>query len=242
MSRSRAAAALGLAGFAATCAWLLATFPAGGLDERVAAIALGLRTPEADRVAVLATMFGDAPFLTWPMLAVVATLAAIGRRRLALDAGIVFLAAPLVVTAPKLSVRRPRPTAPYALTDSFAFPSGHTLGGAVLLGALAVLVLVDRPDASRTTRALVHGTAAAGAVAIAASRVWLAAHWLSDVLASLCLALALVAWFAGRAGASPSRNERWLGPWLVAGYLGFWTVHAYARLGATVGLYSGAAG
>ena len=237
-----AAIALGLAGFAATCAWLLATFPAGGLDERVAALALGLRTPDADRLAVLVTMFGDAPFLTWPMLAIVGALAAIGRRRLAADATVLFLAAPLLTAGLKLAIRRPRPPAPYLLTDSFAFPSGHTLGGAVLLGALAVLVLVDRPDASRALRALVYGVAAIGAVAIAASRVWLAAHWLGDVLASLCLALALVAWFAGRAGASPLGGERWLGPWLVAGYLGFWAVHAYARLGATIGLYSGAAG
>ena len=112
----------------------------------------------------------------------------------------------------------------------------------MLLGALAVLVLVDRPDASRALRRLVYGIAGAGAVAIAASRVWLAAHWLSDVAASLSLALALVAWFAGRAGASPAGAERWPGPWLVAGYLGFWAVHAYARLGATIDLYSGATG
>ena len=87
MSGTRTAAiALGLAGFAATGAWLLATFPVGAPEERVAALALGLRTPELDRVAVLVTMFGDAPFLTWPMLGIVGALAAIGRRRLAADA------------------------------------------------------------------------------------------------------------------------------------------------------------
>ena len=235
------AIATGLSAFALAGLWLALTFPAGALDRAGLSAVAALRAPEADRLWLVATTFGDADFLVWPMLATVATLAVAGRRRLAADAAILFLATPLAVAALKVAVRRPRPPADLALPDAFAFPSGHATGGAVVLGALAVLCLVDRPDARAGARALVWGVAAAGALAIAVSRVWLGVHWPSDVIAALGLALALVAGFAARARADARAGAHgatpWLGPWLVAGYLGLWALHAHAGLDAAAGLY-----
>ena len=240
------AAASGLAAFALAGLPLLWA-PAGALDRATAAFVASLRSPELDRVAVLATMFGDADFLVWPMLATVATLVVMGRRALAADAAAAFLVAPLAVFALKLLIRRPRPPASFALTDTFAFPSGHATGGAVMLGALAALYLADRRRAGLAARALVWAVAALGALAIAASRVWLGAHWLTDTVAALGLALALVAWFAARvraerAAAGPGSAEPLLGPWLVAGYALLWALHARARFAASVDLYAVTAG
>ena len=240
------AIAAGLATFALACLWLGLTFPTGALDRAVAAFALGLRSAQADRVAVLVTMAGDADLLLWTMLATVATLAAAGRGRLAADAAILFLATPLAVAALKLAIGRPRPPSPFALPDAFAFPSGHATGAAVMLGALAALCLADRPHARPGVRALVWGAAAAGALGVALSRVWLAAHWLSDTVAALGLALALSGWFAARArtdaaSLGPGGANPLLGPWLVAGYGFFWAVHVWTRFADASGLYAGAA-
>ena len=238
-----AAIAAGLSTFALAGLWLGLTFPAGALDRAGVAAVAALRTPGTDRLALVVTTFGDADFLLWPMLATVATLAVAGRRRLAADAAILFLATPLAVAALKLAVRRPRPPPLHALPDAFAFPSGHATAGAVMLGSLAVLCLVDRPDARPALRALVWGAVVAGALAIAASRVWLGVHWPSDVAAALGLALALVAGFAARVRAEARAGEAMpsLGPWLVAGYLLLWALHAHARLDAAAGLYGLAA-
>jgi undecaprenyl-diphosphatase len=71
-----------------------------------------------------------------------------------------------------------------------SFPSGHSTAVAATFAAVA-LVMSRRRGA--TTRALLAGGAMAVAVAVAATRVFLGVHWLTDVLAGLALGWA---WFA----------------------------------------------
>ena len=71
-----------------------------------------------------------------------------------------------------------------------SFPSGHSTSAAATL--LACALLISRRH-SRRTQAAFTGTAVAIAVAVAASRVLLDVHWLSDVIAGLMLGSG---WFA----------------------------------------------
>jgi undecaprenyl-diphosphatase len=93
---------------------------------------------------------------------------------------------------------------PIAETLGPSFPSGHSSWAAAFFAAAALLLGRGR---SRRTRIVLAGVGAGCAVAIAATRVLLGVHWLSDVLAGLALGWA---WFAvctiafGRAGA-PAR-------------------------------------
>ena len=66
-----------------------------------------------------------------------------------------------------------------------AFPSGHALQATAVWGMLAVLIAagVTRP----WTKALVWSAGAAVAVAVGASRVYLGAHWLTDVMGGWAL-------------------------------------------------------
>jgi membrane-associated phospholipid phosphatase len=77
-----------------------------------------------------------------------------------------------------------------AATLGPSFPSGHSATAAAFY-ATAALLLGRR--LGRLGRAAVTGLAAAIAVAVAASRVLLDVHWLSDVIAGLSLGWA---WFA----------------------------------------------
>jgi undecaprenyl-diphosphatase len=93
---------------------------------------------------------------------------------------------------------RPRPElAPHgSYVYSASFPSGHsTLSAAVYL-TLAMLISSLEPD--RGTKRLVFTLAALLVLGIGFSRVYLAVHWPSDVLAGWCLgaAVALLAWIA----------------------------------------------
>jgi len=93
----------------------------------------------------------------------------------------------------KALVGRPRP----ALTVMIAppetnpgFPSGHTLGAATFLLVASYLLWTWRP----TIRIAVVGLAvsAVGTIAVAASRLYLGYHWLTDVTASMALAVAIL--------------------------------------------------
>jgi membrane-associated phospholipid phosphatase len=79
---------------------------------------------------------------------------------------------------------------PAAATLGPSFPSGHSATSAAFYATAALLLGRWR---LRPARAVLAGLAAGIAVAVAASRVLLDVHWLSDVIAGLALGWA---WFA----------------------------------------------
>jgi membrane-associated phospholipid phosphatase len=97
----------------------------------------------------------------------------------------------LLTNTVKQLVDRARPTFnPVAATLGPSFPSGHSATAAAFYACAALLLGRWR---SRPARALLAGLAVGIAVAVAASRVLLDVHWLSDVIAGLTLGWA---WFA----------------------------------------------
>jgi membrane-associated phospholipid phosphatase len=107
------------------------------------------------------------------------------------------MAATLAVsTLIKHEVGRGRPAASDFLLgpdDALSFPSGHTFGAGVFLCVLSYLVLAARGTrtSKRSTSVLGFAAAAAGTLVVALSRLYLGYHWLTDVLASMGLALAV---------------------------------------------------
>lgn len=96
----------------------------------------------------------------------------------------------LIATLIKNLVDRARPALnPAAAALGPSFPSGHTTTAAAFWAAAALLLGRRRP---RAARALLAGAAVGIAVAVAASRVLLDFHWLSDVIGGLALGWA---WF-----------------------------------------------
>ena len=98
-------------------------------------------------------------------------------------------------------IARPRPTSSLIIKSSFSYPSGHTMVSGVAIGiGLAAFASVLWPNRHR-------GFFAFGifyVVAMAISRVYLRAHWLTDVVAGLAfglvvLSVALALWRRSRA-------------------------------------------
>ena len=106
---------------------------------------------------------------------------------LALVVGGQFLVADLI----KAVVGRARPHA-LRLTgfSGPSFPSGHATASAAVFAAFALLIGRGR---SHRTKVALAASSIGGAVLIASTRVMLGVHWLTDVLAGLCLGWT---WFA----------------------------------------------
>ena len=97
----------------------------------------------------------------------------------------------ILTTTVKQLTDRVRPTFnPAAATLGPSFPSGHSATAAAFYATAALLLGRWR---GRPARAVLAGLAAGIAVAVAASRVLLDVHWVSDVIAGLALGWG---WFA----------------------------------------------
>ena len=149
-----------------------------------------LRTGWVDEVMIAATELGSA-MVASAVIASVSVVLAWKRcwRTLAYWLTAVGFAQALVWIL-KLTLERARPMVMYDGTDRFSFPSGHAASSIVLYGFLALLLARERSPRIRWVVMLLT----AGLVGlIAFSRLYLGAHWLSDVLASLGLGTAWVA-------------------------------------------------
>jgi membrane-associated phospholipid phosphatase len=138
------------------------------------------------------TQLGDTPVIAvLVVLLVVFELRRIRNPLVVLFLTAVILGNFLATTAIKDLADRARPTLnAFAATLGPSFPSGHSSTAASFYAAAALILGRRR---ARTTRALLVGGAVALAVAVAASRVLLDDHWLSDVIAGLALGWA---WFS----------------------------------------------
>jgi undecaprenyl-diphosphatase len=97
----------------------------------------------------------------------------------------------ILTTTIKQLEHRVRPSFnPAAATLGPSFPSGHSATAAAFFAAAALLLGRGR---GRPTRAVLAGLAAGIAVGVAASRVLLDVHWLTDVIAGLALGWAWLA-------------------------------------------------
>jgi undecaprenyl-diphosphatase len=101
-----------------------------------------------------------------------------------------YAGADLAFNAVKQLVHRPRPPAAILLKPVAGpgFPSGHAAQAVAVYGTLAALTAAGTPAWSRKVNAWAAAVVVAGVVAV--SRLYLGAHWLTDVLGGLALGAA----------------------------------------------------
>jgi membrane-associated phospholipid phosphatase len=162
------------------------------LDRPVLTAAESLRTPQLNTLVEAFTTLGGG--VGMPILATVVAIAlAMAWRQwtpVLLIAATAAGSLTLTVVG-KAVVGRSRPALADALPPfelSPSFPSGHTLNTVALAGIVAYLLV--RRQRSKRIRTLTITGAAVFAVAIGLSRVYLGAHWLTDVLVAWALGLA----------------------------------------------------
>ena len=133
------------------------------------------------------TLAGNSAVLI-AVVAVVAVLYLRGTR--ANDAVVLVVAlggAALVNALLKLAFQRPRPELAFIHLETYSFPSGHAAVSAATFTTLAYLTA--RRRASLVVRVAIGAAATAAIAFVGFSRLYLGAHYLSDVLAGAAFGL-----------------------------------------------------
>jgi membrane-associated phospholipid phosphatase len=157
-----------------------------GVDDHWLSWMISARTPWLIRLAKVMSFAGSVE-VTLPLRLVVSALLLWYRRWLQLAAFLgAVVTSELCIGIVKGLVDRPRPPNSLIGTTGASLPSGHAIAGAVTAFGLVVVLM---PATSRRLMAI--GLAAAFAGLMATSRTYLAAHWLTDTIAGVCIGTGL---------------------------------------------------
>jgi membrane protein DedA with SNARE-associated domain/membrane-associated phospholipid phosphatase len=162
--------------------------PEPAIDRWAFDVADSLRTDRLVDAAKVATWLGAFPVVV--VAALVTAGWALWRRR-ALDAAALvagLLITRVAVNAAKDVYDRPRPSGSLVDTTLSAYPSGHALQAVTLVACAVVLV---RGGVGWATRIAAVTVAAALVALVAITRVYLRAHYLTDVLGGVALGIAI---------------------------------------------------
>lgn len=194
-------------GFLGVLQDVLAKDPLVVADQAVYHFFQSLRTPWADHILVAVTEFGDS-FVNI-CLSIAVLLVLLGKRcyRTAGYWVLTIFGGLFGVQLLKLLVHLPRPVTIYHGASAYGFPSGHTTMSIIIYGFLAILIA--RSLASKLQWGL-FVTVFVLSFFIALSRLYLGAHWLSDVLGGFLIgtswtALLGIAYIKGQAEMVPRR-------------------------------------
>lgn len=179
-------------------AWVGGENPVPQIDLVVTQAVQSVRSEALTAAMVFASLFGWTPW-SWLVTAVAALLVGwkVNRRAGWLLGGTVALQFGLNLLVKEL-VQRPRPADPpawvYRAEVGYSFVSGHVMEYVVLFGLLGLLLWrTMKPGVWRGLALLGAGLLIA---LVGVSRVYLGAHWLTDVAGGYLLGAVCLAWAA----------------------------------------------
>src|SRR5688572_1528656 len=184
--------------------WSMIVAPA--LDRTVLDWFVAHREPWLSTVVEVVTVLGSSVFLI-PLVVAVGGWCRQrhGTSRPAVLLAVTYLGAHLMSQSLKVIIGRPRPPLGVAIGhySGYAFPSGHATQVAAVWLMLAAVVAAGVPSSRHKMWVWVAATSTVVVVGI--TRLYLAAHWLTDVLGGWALG---ALWFLAVLGAAQAISHR----------------------------------
>ena len=146
-----------------------------------------VRSTLFDQIMVLITFLGEARVIMFMWLAVLGWLAVCRHWRAAIHWFLVGILCGVLVEGIKHVIHSPRPSGLLQSPEGWSFPSGHSTDSTIFFGFLAILLSYGR---ARVWRVLAAIIATVLTITIVISRLYLGAHWLTDVCGGILIGLA----------------------------------------------------
>jgi len=152
------------------------------MDVALNALTQGFRNPIGDQIMTALTSMGDTTVIFWACTTLVVGLLILKAWRTAGMAVFVFVTTAVFIPTLKTLLHKPRPFDLYSGAESFSFPSGHAAFSALIWGLIAV---IGTRGLSQKNQATIWASVLTISLLVGLSRIYLSAHWPSDVMGGL---------------------------------------------------------
>lgn len=136
------------------------------------------------------TFLGSTPFITGLCVLVFVILLYKKQKEYAYKCAGILVISTLINNIVKVIVRRPRPEYITVVENTFSYPSGHTMASVTLYGFLIYFILQSK--ISKTYKIVFSIVLGIIPVLVGISRIYLGAHYFSDVFGGALLSIMLL--------------------------------------------------
>jgi len=139
------------------------------------------------------TFFGSTKFIVCACAVIFFIFLFKKKKNYAFSTAAVLIVSTVINNVIKLIIRRPRPEYISVVEHSFSYPSGHTMASATLYGFLIYLII--KSDMPKHYKIIYSGVLGLLIFLVGISRIYLGAHFFSDVFGGWILSISLLLLF-----------------------------------------------
>ena len=160
------------------------------IDDRVHAFIRKPAGPGMEKVMKVFTFFGSGTFIVLLALVLLIVYIVKHQKNKAIIVGGSIALSTIVNNIVKVIIRRPRPEYITVVEKSFSYPSGHVMASTTLYGI--IIYLICKSDLKKPLKALYSILLSILVILVGISRIYLGAHYFSDVFGAILLSLSLL--------------------------------------------------
>ena len=155
------------------------------LDTFVYDVIITLKSNSFTSFMKFITFFASTKFIT--VIVIILFIISLFKGKLLLIINWIILGEVFINNILKVIIKRERPTLINLVTETtYSFPSGHTMVAVVFYGFL--IYLINKTKLEKMYKYIINGLLTILIILIMVSRIYLGAHYFSDVMAGACLA------------------------------------------------------
>ena len=160
------------------------------IDDSVHNFIMKFSSEMATKFMKIFTFLGSTPFITLLCVLVFVILLYKKQKEYAYKCAGILVISTLINNIVKVIVRRPRPEYITVVENTFSYPSGHTMASVTLYGFLIYFILKSK--ISKTYKIVFSIVLGIIPVLVGISRIYLGAHYFSDVFGGVLLSIMLL--------------------------------------------------